>query len=86
MCIHIYNVIAMARQISVSDEVYEELSILKGARSFSELIKEVMGFKKKNNDLMKFAGILKKDSKKLEELKKAIYKEREANYGRQFNW
>jgi predicted CopG family antitoxin len=76
----------MARQISVSNEVYEELSKLKGKKSFSELIKEVMGIKKGNEKLMKFAGILKKDRKNLEQLKRIIAKEREANYGREFNW
>lgn len=80
-----YNVIFMARQISVSDEVYKELSKLKGKKSFSELIKEVMGIKKTNEKFMKFAGILKKDRKKLDELRKLIAKEREANYGREFN-
>lgn len=76
----------MARQISVSNEVYEELSKLKGRKSFSELIKEVMGIKKSNEKFMKFAGILKKDRKKLDELRKLIAEEREANYGREFGW
>lgn len=81
-----YNVIMMARQISVSDEVYKELFKLKGRKSFSEVIKEVMGIKKDNEKFMKFAGILKKDRKKLDELQKLIVREREANYGREFNW
>jgi predicted CopG family antitoxin len=76
----------MARQISVSNEVYEELSKLKGKESFSELIKKVIGIKKNNEKLMKFAGILKKDSKKLKQLQKLIADEREANYGREFDW
>ncbi len=76
----------MARQISVSNEVYAELSRLKGSKSYSELIKEVIGIKKSNEKFMKFAGVLKKDSKRLEQLKKLIDKEREANYGREFNW
>lgn len=76
----------MARQISVSDEVYEELSKLKGGKSFSELMKGFMEVKKSNEKLMKFAGILKEDKKNLEQLKKTIAKEREANYGRKFNW
>jgi predicted CopG family antitoxin len=62
------------------------LSRLKGKRSFSEVIKEVMGIKKRNRDIMEFAGILKKDRKKLEELERIISKEREANYGRVFDW
>ena len=76
----------MARQIAVSDEVYEELSKLKGSKSFSELIKEKILISKDNRKILKFAGILKKDSKKLTELEKIVAKEREANYGRHLTW
>lgn len=76
----------MARQISVADDVYEELSKLKGDKSFSEFIRERVGINKNNKKILKFAGILKKDSKKLDELKKIIAKDRDANYGREFNW
>ena len=76
----------MARQISVANDVYEELSKLKGSRSFSEFIREKIGISKTNRKILKFAGILKKDGKKLEELKKMIAKDRMANRGREFNW
>ncbi|VVB77519.1 Putative antitoxin [uncultured archaeon] len=72
----------MARQISVSEEVYEALSKGKGSRSFSELIKEKVLAQRKKEDIMKFAGALKQDKKKLDELKDKIAAEREENYGR----
>jgi len=76
----------MARQISVSDDVYEELSRLKGDKSFSEFIKEKMEISKDNKNIVKLAGILKKDGKKLNDLKRIIEEERKANYGREINW
>ncbi len=75
----------MARQISVSDEVYKMLLKVKGSGSFSEAIKLAFA-KKRKNDLMKFFGILKSDSKKLDQLQKQINEEREKNYGRKFDW
>jgi predicted CopG family antitoxin len=72
----------LARQISVSNEVYELLLEKKGKRSFSEVIKESLNPQKKRPDLMSLAGILKDDKENLQELKKKIENEREANYGR----
>lgn len=80
----------MARQISVSDEVYEKLSRLKGTRSFSEVIKEAVIGRTDNEktakDIMKFAGILKKNAKELDEFNRQILKERRANTGRNLDW
>ena len=78
--------IVMARQISVSDEVYEELSKRKGGKSFSEYIRESIGITRNNREFLKFAGIWKKDAKKVNEFKKMIAKERKQNLGREFNW
>ena len=72
----------LARQISVSNEVYELLLEKKGKRSFSEVIKESLCNQKEKPDVMSFAGALKNEKKTLEELKAKIAKEREANYGR----
>jgi predicted CopG family antitoxin len=74
----------VARQISVSNEVYELLSKRKGKKSFSEVIKERFCSTEKKTDIMKFAGIMKDDKEKLEQLKLQIAAEREANYGRSF--
>ena len=69
----------MARQISVSDEVYSMLSRMKDSKSFSETIKQAIGEKVETGDteLMKFAGILKNERKKLKMLQQTIAKERE---------
>ena len=75
----------MARQISVSNEVYELLLKRKGKKSFSEVIKENLCPKEEKVDIMSLAGILKDDKKKLERLKLQIAAEREQNYGRTFN-
>ena len=72
----------MARQISVSNEVYELLLQKKGKKSFSQVIKENLSQQEKKPDIMSFAGILKDEKQALEQLKLKIAAEREANYGR----
>jgi predicted CopG family antitoxin len=72
----------MARQISVSNEVYELLSKRKGKKSFSQVIKENLCSEEKKVDIMSFAGVMKVDKEKLELLKSKIAAEREANFGR----
>ncbi len=72
----------MARQISVSNEVYELLLKRKGKKSFSQVIKENLCPKEEKADVMSFAGILKDEKETLELLKSEIAAEREANYGR----
>ena len=74
----------MARQISVSNEVYELLLKRKGKKSFSQVIKENLCTKEEKVDIMSFAGILNDDKKKLGQLKSQIAAEREENYGRPF--
>ena len=71
----------MARQISVSNEVYELLLKRKGKKSFSEVIRASLCSEEEKPDIMSFAGILKDDKEKLEMLKLQIAAEREANYG-----
>ena len=72
----------MARQISVSNEVYELLSKRKGKKSFSQVIKENLYSPEEKKDIMSFAGVMKNEKEKLELLKLKIAAEREANYGR----
>jgi predicted CopG family antitoxin len=72
----------MARQISVSNEVYELLTKKKGKKSFSQVIKENLCPHEEKKDIMKFAGSMKKEKDKLELLKSEIAAEREVNYGR----
>ena len=79
-----YVGIILARQISVSNEVYELLVKRKGEKSFSQVIKENLCPKEEKVDIMSLAGILKDDKLVLERLKQQIAAEREANYGRTF--
>jgi predicted CopG family antitoxin len=74
--------IRVARQISVSNEVYELLSKRKGKKSFSQVIKENLYSDEEKVDIMSFAGVMKSEKHKLELLKSKIAAEREANYGR----
>ena len=60
------------KTITIKDDVYEELVKLKGERSFSELLKELLS---KKNFLKEFKGIAK-DSKFFAEIEKEILKER----------
>jgi predicted CopG family antitoxin len=76
--------LGMARQISVSNEVYELLLKKKGKKSFSEVIKENLLSKEKKAELMSLAGILKDDKTELKQLKSQIAVEREKNYGSKF--
>lgn len=72
----------VARQISVSNEVYELLLRRKGKKSFSQVIKENLCSEEEKEDVMSFAGAMKDEKTKLELLKTKIAAEREANYGR----
>ena len=72
----------VARQISVSNEVYELLLERKGNKSFSQVIKENLCRNEEKKDILSFAGALKGEKKALEKLKSKIAEEREANYGR----
>ena len=72
----------MARQISVSNEVYELLLQRKGKKSFSEVIKENLCPTEEKPDIMTFAGALKDEKNTLEKIKAKIAQERESNYGR----
>jgi predicted CopG family antitoxin len=74
----------VARQISVSNEVYELLLKRKGNKSFSQAIKENLRPKEEKVDIMSLAGILKDEKQALERLKQQIAAERETNYRRTF--
>jgi predicted CopG family antitoxin len=56
-----FIMINVARQISVSNEVYELLVKRKGNKSFSEVIKENLCSKKEKVNIISLAGILKDD-------------------------
>ncbi|HVC58701.1 MAG TPA: antitoxin VapB family protein [Candidatus Acidoferrales bacterium] len=76
----------MARQISVSDEVYELLTKRKGGRSYSAVIKDMANqIESPKGDIMRFAGALKGD-KQLAKIQKLIAEDRRRNVGRKFKW
>jgi len=79
---YVYRECLMARQISVSNEVYELLSKRKGKKSFSQVIKENLCSQEEKRDIMSFAGVMKNQKDNLELLKSKISAERETNYGR----
>jgi predicted CopG family antitoxin len=75
----------MAKQIAISDDVYQLLVDMKGKdKSFSEVIRSLAGWRAKNKAIMKFAGVGKNDSKRLEEFKKFIEEHRKNSRPRHF--
>lgn len=76
----------MSKLIAVSDEVYLKLSKYKvGGKSFTEVIKGFIEREEKSSDIMRFAGILKHQSKELDEFKKQIQADRKAAKSRRFD-
>jgi predicted CopG family antitoxin len=67
----------MVKVISLSNEAYEKLKAIKGERSFSEVVIDVIVNKKKGKkkNLMDFFGIWK-DDKELEKIFKQIHEDR----------
>jgi len=59
----------MVKVISITDDVYEKLKELKGNKSFSEVLKEMLSNEKGNPDILKkYFGILsEEEAKELEE-------------------
>lgn len=70
----------MTRQVSLSEEAYSTLSKMKGKdMSFSDIVMKLTDSAKQKRDFLKFAGALKSQSEELEQLKKQIELERQAN-------
>lgn len=73
----------MTRLISVSNDVYNMLSKLKGKNmSFSEIIKSLIKEKNEKGDIRRFAGILKDEKEELDKFEKQITRDRRKNFGR----
>ncbi len=55
----------MPKVITITDDVYENLRTIKGDKSFSRLLRELIKKKKKRSkeDLLKFINLLEKGSK-----------------------
>ncbi|WP_457550820.1 antitoxin VapB family protein [Archaeoglobus sp.] len=64
----------MVKTITIADDVYEELVRMKGNKSFSELLREMIKEKRGNLDvLLKLAKVV--DADRLEKVSKEIEKE-----------
>jgi len=52
----------MVKTITIADDVYAELQKIKGNRSFSEVLRELLKTKKGNSDmLLRMFGVLSED-------------------------
>nr|WP_308700745.1 antitoxin VapB family protein [Pyrococcus yayanosii] len=79
---HVFSVLvlAMAKTITISDDVYRELVRIKGDKSFSEILRELLKERKGNSHvLLRIFGILnekeyKEVKKKLKELEEEFEK------------
>ena len=61
----------MVKTITIADDVYEELVKMKGNKSFSELLRELIRERKGNLDvILKLSRVV--DADKLEEVSKKI--------------
>ncbi len=61
----------MVRTIAIADDVYEELVKMKGNKSFSELLRELIGERKGNLDvILKLVRVV--DADKLEKVSEKI--------------
>ena len=79
----------MVKVISLSEDAYAKLRALKGDKSFSEVVVELVDEKKgKGNakDLLKFAGIWKDRADEWEKIKKQIYEDRKKFKLRDYKW
>lgn len=62
----------MGKTITIADDVYYELVKMKGKRSFSELLRELIGKKKKGNLDVLMIAFGTRTPEEVEELKKEL--------------
>jgi len=66
----------MVKMVSLSDDVYMDLKLLKGRKSFSEIIRENIINKKKKRNIMELFGVFKENAEEWKEIEKKIYEDR----------
>ncbi|MEK6908986.1 MAG: antitoxin VapB family protein [Nanoarchaeota archaeon] len=66
----------MVKMVSLSNEAYSKLKALKGLKSFSEVIVELVNTRKKKKSIMDFAGAFKDNSDEWKEIEEKIYSDR----------
>lgn len=74
----------MVKMVSLSDDVYMGLKLLKGRKSFSEIIRENI-INKKKKSIKEFIGIWKEDSEYWNNFEKEIRKSRNSSKMREVN-
>ncbi|WP_175059230.1 antitoxin VapB family protein [Thermococcus sp. 2319x1] len=62
----------MGKTITIADDVYNELVKMKGKKSFSELLRELIGKKKKGNLDVLMIAFGTRSKEELKELKKEL--------------
>ena len=70
----------VSKLIAVTDDVYNQLSKMKGGRSFSEVLKALMAEEKKRKSIEPLFGVLKGEN--VDEWKAQIEKDRKSWYKR----
>jgi len=74
----------MVKVISLSNEAYERLKILKGNdKSFSDI---VIKMTTDNKNIIEFAGAWSEEKDKWEKIKKQIYENRKKSKLRDYKW
>ncbi len=59
----------MSKLINISNETYNKLKAIKGKESFTIIIEKLIEKKSNKEEILKFAGKIKFDEKRLKELK-----------------
>lgn len=63
------------KTIMISDDAYQKLAAIKGKKSFTDLISEIVDAvkQKKKDDIMKFAGIINdEEAKEMEQIVRQV--------------
>ena len=64
-----YTYMYMSKLINISNETYNKLKAIKGKESFTIIIEKLIEKKSNKEEILKFAGKIKFDEKRLKELK-----------------
>ena len=76
----------MVKMVSLSDEAYRGLKAVKGMKSFSEVVVELLKEKgKKKKSIKEFIGIWKDDAVYWKEFEKKVYEDRKRAKMREVN-
>ena len=76
----------MVKVISLSNEAYTKLKMLKGEKSFSDIVIEIIERKKSKKNLMDFFGIWKEDNSYWENFNKKVREDRNKAKLREVNF